>query len=64
MKERYLRPAIVNAGTFENNGVLPILEAIAAAAGAGHVLGRSLKKVFGATNIGEKFSALTKGRRI
>lgn len=65
MKEKYLRPAVVNADTMElsitktERGVLPILEAITAAATAGYVLGKSLKKVFGITNSIEKLSSLT-----
>ena len=65
MKEKYLRPTVVNADTLElsvtktERGVLPILEAITAAATAGYALGRSLKKVFGVTNSIEKLSSLT-----
>lgn len=59
MKEKYLRPAVVNADTTKGNGVLPVLEAITAAATAGYVLGKSLKKVFGVTNSIKKLSSLT-----
>ncbi len=65
MKEKYLSPMILNSNLAELSttknglGVLPVLEAITAAASAGYVLGKSLKKVFGMTDIGEKFSTLT-----
>ena len=62
MKEKYLRPAVINADTLNGNGVLPILEAITAGATAGYALGRSLKKMFGMSNGGKKFLPLTKGR--
>ena len=65
MKEKYLRPAVINADTLESSatktkrGVLPVLEAITAAASAGYALGRTLKKVFGVINSIEKFPSLT-----
>ena len=62
MKEKYLRPAVVNAGTLEGTGVFPVLEAIAAAATAGFALGKSLKSVIGVITPCEKFLTLTKGR--
>lgn len=65
MKEKYLRPTIVNSDievistTEKKAGVLPFLTAVAAATLAGYELGKSVKKVFGVTNLGEKFSNLT-----
>ena len=59
MKEKYLRPAVINADTLESNGVLPVLQAIASAATAGYALGKSLKKVFGVLHPVEKISTLT-----
>lgn len=68
MKEKYLRPTILSANSLElsttekGNGVLPILQAIAAAATAGYALGKSLKSVIGVITPCEKFLSLTKGR--
>ena len=59
MKEKYLRPAIINSGTLGSNGVLPILEGIVAAVGAGFALGKSLKSMIGVVTPCEKFLTLT-----
>lgn len=59
MKEKYLRPAVINADTLEGNGVLPVLQAVVGAALAGYTLGKSLKTVFGVLHPVEKFSTLT-----
>lgn len=60
MKEKYLRPAVVNAGTLEGESWLPFVAAIAAAAAEGYAVGKTLKSVFGVSSIVEKSSSLTK----
>ena len=70
MKEKYLSPTVLNANNLELSvtkrgaGVLPVLQAIAAAATAGFALGKSLKNVIGVTTPCERFLTLTKGRNV
>lgn len=50
MKEKYLRPTVINAGNLENEGLVPIVVAgvtakAAAALLAGYVAGRAVSKV-------------------
>lgn len=50
MKEKYLRPAIVNSGTLEGEGIVPLgmFPAAAVAIAGGYVAGRALKKLLDA----------------
>lgn len=64
MKEKYLRPAVVNAGTLEVEGIFPwaVTATKAVALLAGFVAGRAATKVMKA-HPSFKLPSLTKGRR-
>ncbi|MBR0261735.1 MAG: hypothetical protein IJQ85_08085 [Selenomonadaceae bacterium] len=62
MKEKYLRPAIINSGTLEGNGIVPFALAakgVAALLG-GFVLGKAAAKAMARPTF--KLPSLTKGR--
>lgn len=65
MKEKYLRPAIINSGTLEGNGIAPLavagvtIKGIAALLG-GFLLGKAAAKAMARPTF--KLPSLTKGR--
>ena len=64
MKEKYLRPAVVNAGTLKAEGLIPLAGVTivkAAALLAGYMAGRAATKVMEARPA-FKLASLTKGR--
>lgn len=63
MKEKYLRPAVVNAGTLEIEGIIPwaVTATKAVALLAGFVAGRAAAKAMKATPA-LRLPSLTKGR--
>lgn len=65
MKEKYLRPAIVNANTLYGEGIIPLGAAAAPAAAllAGYAVGRVATKLLDARPA-FKLSSLTEGRRV
>ena len=62
MKEKYLRPAVVNANTVNGEGIIPAALAPAAALLGGYVVGRLVAKALDARPK-FKLPALTEGRR-
>lgn len=66
MKEKYLRPALVNAGTLEGEGIFPLAAVTATKAAAilaGYAAGRVVKKVMDARPA-FKLPSLTKPKEI
>ena len=63
MKEKYLRPAVVNSGIIEREGIIPAALAPAAAPLGGYVVGRAVAKVLDARP-NFKLPSLTEGRRV
>lgn len=64
MKEKYLRPAIVNSGTLEGEGLAPALVGAAKAVGfllGGFLAGKAVGKAM--VHPSFKLPSLTKGRR-
>lgn len=68
MKEKYLRPAVINADTLEGNGLVPLVIAGVTIKGAAALLGgflaaRAATKAISARPV-FKLPTLTEGRRV